>query len=532
MIALHTAYAIYHLSRSAGARTAGSSAAYHVFAGVSDLCVGPIYAYGVLTIRNTSTEWTTILSNQHLLVLFIPALYYTLIGAGGLHVVSLTISLWLGVIYRRISQLPPDLNPLEERFTSRAHKRNKSSLVTLSTISDGEKRLSVPLEDRRRSGAPYETLSRPPSVPFMHTRQGSDLSLHSSRDSWTHLPSRQSFMGPAMSPRNSASRLDLNQYTSGLPGSPRGSYIEVPLHDTDSSRPPSSSLTLNNSIPSPHSQKGKFTEAWYASESLINRTQQRNRAMMKTASTNNVHEGNIHVNSTATGIPPSPTAKQASSRHTYEALSNRYDFPVSDESESDSERDASNENAAPSPKQNSMLYPPNPLRSNPPVKTPPRSQTPYRPNRSSALSEVTYSDRNVSGASKDIADVGSPSGSASVASDNEEASERQDRPSALPPSLQVGKGHQPAAVRDMRLSSIQPESTFYSKPYGELKSATPPIMVGSNRKTSSGNDFESSSGGVKAKAKMFERRNVSGKIAEEGRVDEDFRRSRIGLLND
>jgi hypothetical protein len=537
---LHTAYAIYHLARSAGGRTPGSSAAYHVFAGVSDLCVGPIYAYGVLTIRNTNEEWKTILSNQAPLLVFIPALYYTLIGSGGLHVVSLSISLWLGVMFRRISLMPPDLNPLEDRFTSRAHKRNKSSVATFSTISEGEKRLSVPLEQRRRSGAPYETLSRPPSIPFMHTRQGSDVSLHSKRDSRTDLPSRHSYLGPGTSPRNSAVGLDLGQYVTS-PQASRGSYVEIPLHDSDRSRPPSST-TLNSGIPSPHSQKGKFTEAWYASESLINRTQQRNRAMMKTASTGNVNATDIHVDGTATSLPPSPT-KSTTSRRTYEALSQRYDFPASEESESDSEFETGKDGYALTTKDVRDPYnpatlhpPPNPLRSNPP--TPPRAQTPYRPARSSALSEVTYSDRNVSGASKDIADVSSESSDdeSSRASENEKENVKE-RIAALPASLEVGKGNKPkpaaavAALRDnTRQSSIQPESAFYSKPYGELKPATPPIMVGSNRQVSSGNDYEAV-GGVKTKAKMFERRNVSGKIAEEGRASEEVRRSRYSVLN-
>jgi hypothetical protein len=56
------------------------------------------------------------------------------------------------------------------------------------------------------------------------------------------------------------------------------------------------------------------------------------------------------------------------------------------------------------------------------------------------------------------------------------------------------------------------EEPFYSRPYGDLKSATPPVMIGTNRKVSSGNDFE-----TKHQSGIYERRNVSGKIAEEGR---------------
>ena len=50
-----------------------------------------------------------------------------------------------------------------------------------------------------------------------------------------------------------------------------------------------------------------------------------------------------------------------------------------------------------------------------------------------------------------------------------------------------------------------------AKYYGELKPGTPPVMVGINRQVSSGTDF-ANRGGYK-----LDRREVSGKIAEEGR---------------
>lgn len=58
---------------------------------------------------------------------------------------------------------------------------------------------------------------------------------------------------------------------------------------------------------------------------------------------------------------------------------------------------------------------------------------------------------------------------------------------------------------------------FKSKHYGELKPGTPPIMLGgsNNRQVSSGNDFINN-GGFKVG-----RREVSGKVAEEGRVGGD-----------
>ncbi len=63
----------------------------------------------------------------------------------------------------------------------------------------------------------------------------------------------------------------------------------------------------------------------------------------------------------------------------------------------------------------------------------------------------------------------------------------------------------------------QPQSqqdNFKAKYYGDLRAATPPVLIatGNGRQVSSGNDF-----GSKGAMKIYDRRDVSGKIAEEGR---------------
>jgi hypothetical protein len=71
--------------------------------------------------------------------------------------------------------------------------------------------------------------------------------------------------------------------------------------------------------------------------------------------------------------------------------------------------------------------------------------------------------------------------------------------------------------RDIADMSYEPEpvtETFKAKYYGELKPGTPPVMIGGqNRQISSGNDFGDRSSGFN----IVDRRDVSGKIAEEGR---------------
>ena len=59
---------------------------------------------------------------------------------------------------------------------------------------------------------------------------------------------------------------------------------------------------------------------------------------------------------------------------------------------------------------------------------------------------------------------------------------------------------------------IQPAQHFLHR-YGELKPADDPVMIGSNRKVSSGNDYHNG-----LVSNPYGRRNVSGKVVEEGRA--------------
>lgn len=525
-IMLHCVYGAYHLSRPAGHRTPGSSGAYHAFAALTDLVVLPLYAYGALTVRNNGSQWTTLLPEQWPLEYFIPATYYTLIGSGGAHVLSLTISLWLGLMFRRILKMPPDMNPLESHLTARSsHKRNKSSVATTSTYADSlEKRLSgTAIENHRRSGQPYEDLSRPPSVPFMRTRQGSETSLPSSlrtRDSRTDLPSRQYQIVPGnASPRHSgASKLSVaSKRASGGPPSPtkltsyRNTYTEIPLDDdhpssrpptgtgtrpgTNStyrtsytSQPPSSSAGTPPRNSTPTSRQPRFTEAWFASESLVSRTQ-----------------AHLNRNQALAQLPSSSSSSVYSTNQGkfYAPLELPYDDTLSSE-------DEENE-------------PPHPLRSNPSsprVPASPRQHShhhhPRAPlakssiaslHRDSPLSEISL---NLSSAATDIS---------SSARTNQQ-----------PRAAEKEKGGEKRTTG--RKTSIQAESEFYTKPYGQLRAATPPVLLatpavggagagGGGRQVSSGNDYgvaaAAATGKFGGRWSVFGRRNVSGKVAEEGR---------------
>lgn len=337
----HTYYGVYHHCRGATARTPGSSSAYHVFSGIADLVVLSVYAFGAYTIHQNSASWATRLSDQKLMDTFIPAAYYTIVGTGGLHVLSLTISLWLGYMFQKISTMPPDMNPLEDHLTARPSHRKKASVATTSsTTSERPNTMSD-------TSSQYST---PRGVPFMHTRTGSTQSFGTGnhRESPLNLPNRQYQVMTTNSPRNSVVSLATKR-TSMTP-SHRGSYMEVPITELS---PPKPGLPININTRS-QDRLPKFTESWMPTDSLMSRTNQRNRELA-------AQEAN----------------RQARTSKSYSALNQRYNFEDSDEEDENANH-------------------PNPLGSHP---TPSGNRSSYRQwtaanlSANSALTEISNNGR-------------------------------------------------------------------------------------------------------------------------------------------
>ncbi|GFF22506.1 hypothetical protein IFM61606_08516 [Aspergillus udagawae] len=166
---LHTLYGIYHLCRSPVTRPAGSQASYMVFAATLDLGLVPYYVFSAYIaykqITNNAYHWSTLLSDDTSITDKIAHSTFILsIVNGSFHLISLCISVWLALIFRQISQLPPDLNPLEDNLTARPHKRNKSEInekhLSHSTIASATS-MEEPLIGPARH------------VPFIHTRKQS-----------------------------------------------------------------------------------------------------------------------------------------------------------------------------------------------------------------------------------------------------------------------------------------------------------------------------------------------------------------------
>ena len=135
-----------------------------VFASTFDMGLVPFYTFATYIAYEQynfgSYGWETLFDNGAITSQIARATFLLSVVNGGLHLVSFGISVFLGVIFYRITRLPPDMNPLEDNFTARPHKRNKSELT--------EKHLST-----STIGSSDPLINPPRNVPFLHTRGAS-----------------------------------------------------------------------------------------------------------------------------------------------------------------------------------------------------------------------------------------------------------------------------------------------------------------------------------------------------------------------
>lgn len=162
---VHTIYGIYHLCKAATGRTPGSTASYMVFAGVVDSGLIPFFVFSAWLAHADYSEnkygWSTLFNDSELSYKIIYALFILSCTEGAIILASLLLDIYLGLKFKQIARLPPDLNPLEPNLTSR-HKRNKSEGITEKNMKASE------LAAKRGSqGAGFKR------VPFIHTRTDS-----------------------------------------------------------------------------------------------------------------------------------------------------------------------------------------------------------------------------------------------------------------------------------------------------------------------------------------------------------------------
>ncbi|KAI9880112.1 MAG: hypothetical protein M1830_005357 [Pleopsidium flavum] len=152
-----------------------------LFAAIIDTGLIPFFVFTALMSRTEYTEpsdiqgrWQTLFGDDLATYKIIYSTFLFSVVNGGLHLISLLLSLYLAVIFRKIAKLPPDMNPLEDNLTSR-HKRNKSS-ISEKRVSQATTVFTSP--NSKRASAVDDPLIAPPrTIPFMHTRTESTDSL-------------------------------------------------------------------------------------------------------------------------------------------------------------------------------------------------------------------------------------------------------------------------------------------------------------------------------------------------------------------
>lgn len=136
-----------------------------IFAAIMDTGLIPFFVFSAWLANADYTRnqygWSTLFNDSDLSYKIIFAFFIVSCVQGGLLAVSLILDIYLAAMFKAIARMPPDMNPLEPNLTSR-HKRNKSEAIT-------EKNMNTSALASKRESA----MSGFKRVPFIHTRTDS-----------------------------------------------------------------------------------------------------------------------------------------------------------------------------------------------------------------------------------------------------------------------------------------------------------------------------------------------------------------------
>jgi hypothetical protein len=160
----------------------------------------------------TPDRWTSLFTNQHTTDLLIWVTYVGGIVLSALHFLSIGLDLYLVIMFRRIASLPPDMNPLEDNLTRRAskkHKHKNSELSSTSSETLAEKKLgyysggSFVSDDWSRPGTKSAMSGR--TMPFGQSRVDSSQTFSPHNPESARL-SRQQYDSKPSRPDSKAGR--------------------------------------------------------------------------------------------------------------------------------------------------------------------------------------------------------------------------------------------------------------------------------------------------------------------------------------
>ena len=171
-----------------------------IFAAIIDSGLVPFFVVSALMARTEYTEpsdsqgrWQTLFNTDVTSDKIFYTTFLLSVIDGSLHSISLVISIYLTIVFRKIAKLPPDANPLEDNLTSRTHKRNKSSVID-KRISEAT---TATANSKQNSKSEDPLIPPTRNVPFMHTRTESTHDLdNGSRPYFSPRGSRTDFSDP------------------------------------------------------------------------------------------------------------------------------------------------------------------------------------------------------------------------------------------------------------------------------------------------------------------------------------------------
>lgn len=154
------------------------------------------------------TRWTSFFSTDFATTTVIHVTFIASIAVGALHLVSCGLDLYLILMFRKIARMPPDMNPLEDNLTgsnlnarrrSQKHKHKNSEMTVSSTSSDSlvEKREGYFSGSTLYGNDSRNSLVKEPEarvIPWGHSRMNSENTYSPHNPNSARL-SRQHFDG-------------------------------------------------------------------------------------------------------------------------------------------------------------------------------------------------------------------------------------------------------------------------------------------------------------------------------------------------
>jgi hypothetical protein len=158
-----------------------------------DIGLTPFFVFIALFSNNnyieapgTEGRWTSIFAQKGATTTLLQVTFIASAAMAGFHLVSAILDLWLVIVFRKISNLPPDMNPLEDNLTSRGpraskHKYKNSEVTLVDSIAEKKPGYlsgsTVSVDDRSRLSIATKEAEETRRVPFHHSRTGSEATF-------------------------------------------------------------------------------------------------------------------------------------------------------------------------------------------------------------------------------------------------------------------------------------------------------------------------------------------------------------------